>query len=563
MTITSRSGWLPAAAAVLLLSLPFLPRLSAQGARDILFEPGSVNASVGGTSWWLANGSIVVTWSTAGGGLRLASVYDRLGGRAATKPGETFTVAVSGGGTVAGSALTLTGRPSIADVPAAEPSAGSAALKAGKQISARFTSADGALAVAWRAELREGDDVVRQSVKLESGSGEPAVVDIGVSGTPRSPVPQSPAPAATILAGPYLQNPGPSSMTIMWVTEPRAAGWVEYGRDGEAPTRVLPVRDGLIEANTRVHRVTLTGLAPGTLYTYRIATRPIVSFGPYKVDYGDIARSDTHAFRTLGPARQTYSVLVLNDLHEDVDTMRAHVTREAARPFDLVFFNGDSLSHLESEAQVLDRCLKPASEAFASRVPLLLVRGNHETRGAFARELGRYLALPGGRFYYSFDHGPVHFVVLDTGEDKEDGHWAYSGLTGFDDYRQEEAEWLAQEVASRAFKQARFRVLVAHMPFFGGERTRVDGHGPADCRERWGRLLNESGLDLHIAGHTHRADWVEPAAGANSFPVSVGGGSARGSNTATRVNVTPDRLEVIVTSDAGAEVSRRTVHARR
>jgi len=246
-----------------------------------------------------------------------------------------------------------------------------------------------------------------------------------------------------------------------------------------------------------------------------------------------------------------------------VDTMRAHMTGAADRPYDLVFFNGDSLSHLESEDQVLGRCLQPASELFASRVPLLLVRGNHETRGAFARDLGRYLALPEGRFYYSFDHGPVHFVVMDTGEDKEDGHWAYSGLTGFDDYRQEQAEWLAQEVASPAFRQARFRVLVAHMPFYGDERTRVEGHGPADCRARWGAILSGSGLDLHIAGHTHRANWVEPAAGANTFPVSVGGGSAKGSNTRTRVNVSPDRLEVIVTTDAGVDVSRHTVHARK
>ena len=418
------------------------------------------------------------------------------------------------------------------------------------------------MVVLWRAALGDGDDFVRQRVTIESGRGEPSVADITLTGTPRNPLPAGPAPAAEILAGPYLQNPGPSSVTVMWVTGPNAAGWIEYGRDGTTPTKVLPVRDGLIEANTRVHRVTLTGLDPDTSYTYRIVTRPIASFGPYKVDYGDIARSDAHTFRTLGQARQSFSFLVLNDLHEDVETMRAHITRAAGAPYDLVFFNGDSLSHLESEDQVLGRCLKPASELFASRVPLLLVRGNHETRGAFARELGRYLELPDGRFYYSFDHGPVHFIVMDTGEDKEDGHWAYSGLTGFDAYRQEEAAWLAREVASPAFQQARFRVLVAHMPFFGNDRTRVEGHGPADVRQRWGSILNGAGLDLHIAGHTHRVDWVEPAAGANTFPVAVGGGSAKGSNTLTRVNVSPDALEVVVTTDAGVEVSRRTVPAR-
>jgi hypothetical protein len=75
-------------------------------------------------------------------------------------------------------------------------------------------------------------------------------------------------------------------------------------------------------------------------------------------------------------------------------------------------------------------------------------------------------------------------------------------------------------------------------------------------------MLSGSNLDLHIAGHTHRADWVEPAPGANTFPVSVGGGSAKGSNTLTRVYVTPDALEVILTTDAGVEVGRHTVRAR-
>ena len=136
-----------------------------------------------------------------------------------------------------------------------------------------------------------------------------------------------------------------------------AAGWVEYGPEGSTATTVVPVRDGLVDANTRVHRVDLSGLAPDAAYSYRVVTRPIVSFGPYKVDYGDIVRSETHVFRTPGPARPSYSFLVLNDLHEDVEIMRAQLARAAAEPYDLVFFNGDPLSHLETERQVLDDAL--------------------------------------------------------------------------------------------------------------------------------------------------------------------------------------------------------------
>ncbi len=561
MGLTERLRWIAVAAAVALLTLsPF--RLAAQDARSILLQPGAVNASVEGTSWWLANHSITVTWSTSEGGIRLASVYDRLGGRTSPKPGETFAVTLPDGRRLEGSAFKVSGVPSIVDLPSAPAAAGAAELKPGKQISATLASADGSIVVRWRAALCVGDDVVRQDVSIKTGHGEARTADIAMTGPARVQA-ATPAPGVQVQAGPYLQSPGPSSITVMWITDADAAAWIEYGRDASTPLKAIPIRDGLVEANTRVHRVTLSGLSPDTPYFYRIATRPIVSFGPYKVDYGDIVRGDALPFRTLGPARQAYSFLVLNDLHEDVDTMRAQMAQAAAQPYDLVFFNGDSLSHLETESQIVDRFLKPASELFASRTPFFLVRGNHETRGAFARELGNYLALPDGCYYYSFDHGPVHFIVMDTGEDKEDSHWAYSGLTDFDAYRQQEAGWLAREVKSAVFTRARFRVLIAHMPFFGSQRTRVEGHGPADARLRWGAVLNTADLDLHIAGHTHRADWVEPATGVNRFPIAVGGGSARGSNTLTRVNVSPDALEVVVTTDGGTEVSRHTVKARR
>jgi predicted phosphodiesterase len=266
-------------------------------------------------------------------------------------------------------------------------------------------------------------------------------------------------------------------------------------------------------------------------------------------------RSETREFKTAAPSTRLFSFLVLNDLHENVDIMRAHAMRAGDAPYELVFFNGDSLSHLEDASQVVDRCLRPAGDLFAGRVPLVVVRGNHETRGRYARELKQFLGLPGDRYYYAFTHGSVRFLVLDTGEDKEDGHWAYSGLTDFEAYRAAQAEWLRAEVQSPAFRNAAYRILVAHMPFFGNDRTRVSGVGPTSCRQHFGAILNNAGIDLHIAGHTHRADWVEPAPGANRFPIVVGGGSAPGSNTLTRVEVSPEGLTITQTTDEGKVLS--------
>ncbi len=546
-------SWGRASALPVIVMFLFLATGAAQDRQDpqaILWRNGPVNVSAGGTSWWLANDSLVVTWDVSAG-IRVSSVYDRVGGRTGTKPGDAFVIETPDGRAIRSTECRAQGRPSVEDVTGTPP---------GIRMSASFVCPDSTRPVTWRAELRPGDDIVRQAVELKPGEGLVRVSDVGY---PASSTRAAPPAEVRVVAGPYLQVAGASAMTVMWVTDGPATGWVEYGPPGGPVQRAVPVEDGLVRAGGRIQSVLLRGLMPGALYAYRVATRPILSYGPYKVEYGQTIWSEGKEFRTSSPRGQSFSFLVMNDLHENVDIMRAHAARAALSPYDLVFLNGDSLSHLEDDTQIVERCLRPAGELFAGRAPLVVVRGNHETRGKHARVLKSYLALPGDRYYFALTHGSVRFVVLDTGEDKEDSHWAYSGLTNFEAYRAEQAEWLKAEVRSQAFRDATYRIVVAHMPFFGNERTRVSGAGPTSCREHFGAILNEAGIDLHIAGHTHRADWVEPTAGANRFPIVVGGGSAAGSNTLTRVDVSAEGLTITQTTDEGKEILKRTVPRRR
>ena len=97
----------------------------------------------------------------------------------------------------------------------------------------------------------------------------------------------------------------------------------------------------------------------------------------------------------------------------------------------------------------------------------ICVRGNHETRGAYARNFSRYLAGPEGKFYYAFTYGPIRFIVLDSGEDKPDTDVEYSGLVDFDNYILEQKEWLARELESPEFRAASFRVVLSHIHAFG------------------------------------------------------------------------------------------------
>ena len=73
---------------------------------------------------------------------------------------------------------------------------------------------------------------------------------------------------------------------------------------------------------------------------------------------------------------------------------------------------------------------------------MLFARGNHETRGDYAGELNSALGLD--KFYYTADIGPYSFLVLDSGEDKDDSHPEYGDTTDYNTYRADMTEWLSE-----------------------------------------------------------------------------------------------------------------------
>ena len=94
--------------------------------------------------------------------------------------------------------------------------------------------------------------------------------------------------------------------------------------------------------------------------------------------------------------------------------------------------------------------LRPTTEPLAHSKSLFFVRGNHELRGPFARRLLDYVPTPEGRFYYARDAGPVHLIVLDTGEDKPDDTNVYAELNLTVPYRAEELAWFQDHVKTEA-----------------------------------------------------------------------------------------------------------------
>ena len=332
-----------------------------------------------------------------------------------------------------------------------------------------------------------------------------------------------------ITCNPYLQNISQNGITIMWMVNNNATSWVEYGKTEQRGSKAIHSQSGMIDVNQGVQKIVLTGLEPATRYFYRVASNEVKLHQAYKVIYGDTLYSGVYSFTTPSVSTTQFSFLAFNDLHSKPQFVDEVVKRE--KGFDFVMLNGDILGDINTEDEIAKSMLIPFSNYFATSKPFFLTRGNHETRGAGARSLSKYIDTPTGNYYYSFSYGNTRFIVLDCGEDKPDEHPAYFGLADYDNYRMDEAEWLSAEVQKPAYKNAKYRIVCVHMPVtLQPAEENATGYGLADCSKKFASILNVAKVDLLLAGHTHQFKVIYPRKGLTSFPIVVGGAPVSGNN---------------------------------
>jgi 3',5'-cyclic AMP phosphodiesterase CpdA len=351
------------------------------------------------------------------------------------------------------------------------------------------------------------------------------------------------------LTKPYLQNPGFNSMTIMWITAKDAYSWIEYRADGAELKKAHAVTDGMVDANNRIHKISLDDLKPGARYTYTVFSKEIIDYQPYKITYGATISGGKNEFTTPEINAEKVSLLIMNDIHDRPKSISHLMGLNGTDHFDFVFFNGDIFDFQKDQQQIIQNMLTPCTDTFAGTKPFLYVRGNHETRGKFARQLSSYFNNIDAAQYFSFTRGPVHFIALDTGEDKEDAAPVYAGLVDFDAYRRKQALWLEQQLKSNAYKKAKFKVVLMHIPHYHSG----DWHGPMHCREVFGPLFNKYKIDLMISGHTHTYGIHKPQEGHN-FPIVIGGGPKEGKRTLIKLKADARSLNLSMIKDDGQEV---------
>lgn len=355
------------------------------------------------------------------------------------------------------------------------------------------------------------------------------------------------AKISPLSVSPYLQNLHDTGVSVMVIEPSDSVTWIEVD-DGRQVRKIMNSKDGFFEAGKGVKRFDVDGLLPGRNYRYTVFRRAIPAFTPYNLKLDDTTQSIAYSFSTPHRDSDELSCVVLNDIHDRPDSFKDLISLQK-KPYEFVFLNGDIFDFQTDEQQLIDHLIHPVTALFAAEKPFVMVRGNHETRGKYARAFKDYFAYPEDEYFFTFQRGPVNFIVLDTGEDKPDTDPAYAGLVAFDPLRERQARWLDKALKSKVGRRSPFNVVIMHIPPYHSG----DWHGTMHCRKLFAPLFEEYKVDAVISGHTHRHGIHRPQAD-HSFPIVIGGGPKKGERTLIHLEASRSAMRISLHGEDGFEI---------
>jgi len=312
---------------------------------------------------------------------------------------------------------------------------------------------------------------------------------------------------ANFTRGPFLQGTSSNRTQIVWKTPLPADSRVDFGVGG-AFDRTFGDTNEVV-----THLVSLTDLAPDTLYSYRISSTVA----------GKTAVGPVETFRTLktaGPVR--FMAFGDSGGGSIAQYEIARVLREAAP--DLVLHTGDVLYPLFETNRVDARCLSVYGVQMRT-TPFFFTIGNHDLFGGDAAYLESFF-LPtntatGTEHFYSFEHGDVHFCSLFLPTRSLNALYPNYVLgEGTAQY-----QWLTNDLASTSKP---WKVLFFHAALNTSGLHRWDTNSVSYDRLEFQRLLlpiaERYGVQLVLTGHDHNFQRFAPMNGTHLVVTGGGGG---------------------------------------
>ena len=256
-----------------------------------------------------------------------------------------------------------------------------------------------------------------------------------------------------------------------------------------------------------IHRDTLTKLQPNTNYIYRV---------------GDGTNwSSIYQFRTEPLNDVDLKAVIFSDTQSgssssyNYSPWKTDLTSAVSRENpDFAVIDGD-LTEVGGSQKQWDAWYS-AGKGTLENIPLMPVVGNHDTyktinNGAKPTAFTSQLTVPNNGpsglkgQVYSYDYGPVHFVVLDS-QGAEEGSQILTT----------QKQWLDQDLKAT---QQTWKVVFFHKPPYPLKNNRTN----SDVKAAFSPILEQNHVDLVVNGHDHAVAHTYPILNGKKTSSSVTG----------------------------------------
>ena len=319
----------------------------------------------------------------------------------------------------------------------------------------------------------------------------------------------------TFHVGPYLGHTTTESVAIGWETEAAGDTRVDYGADGSYGATATG------EPGT-MHEVTLTELAPATVYHYRACTN-------------DTCTRDL-TFATAPEPGQPFRFAVYGDSRSDPAQHRTVVESILQSAPAVVINVGDVVGHGGNRNEYKEMHFDPL-RVLGHYLPVYVAIGNHEWKEQNEMATFReYMIFPEdpdvpvSELSYAVTFGDAYFLVMDN---TLDGFHIFFPF-GFGD-GPPLWQWLQKAARSPEAQAARWRFAFFHYP------------PDSPCHEDWTNLqamrehvipvLADAGFQAIFAGHVHNYERQSHS----GIPAIISGGG--GAGLQNYEDCDPDRIE--------------------
>ncbi len=276
--------------------------------------------------------------------------------------------------------------------------------------------------------------------------------------------------------------------SVMWSTDVKASGTVYVLKEGRQYV-FSDASSGNVRVNDTLHSVKIKKEILDNSY-YSVSSQAVsIKMGYSAIKGKTVTGKWTHFDGYHN--QEEINAITISDVHEDIDSLKKSLKYFSNEKADLIIMNGDITSTMVTKEKFVEGIVDLAGDISGGEIPVIYIRGNHETRGEYASELKNYFHTDTGELYFRTNYGPVSAICLDYGEDKEDSNEEYSGLVNFDAYREEQYEWLKKQKPDER-QDALYRICICH-------GVTLDNHFGLN----WEKEIKRLGTKMTVSGHWH------------------------------------------------------------